>query len=112
MPNYSYSPLAQDPNSRPPRVDPQDDFNKKRDICLGFLILSAIVYVLARASAVQSACKPLVAELSGPSETGMVSTAAAPAGGFDIASYRKNMLSKTPPHIIECAEADEGGSQE
>ncbi|RYG69920.1 adenylyl-sulfate kinase [archaeon] len=22
------------------------------------------------------------------------------------------MLSKTPPHIIECAEADEGGSQE
>jgi 3'-phosphoadenosine 5'-phosphosulfate synthase len=109
MPNYSYSPVSQDPkNIRPPNVD-SDDFTKKRDICLGFLILLAIVYVLARASAVQSSCAQNIAplaELAGPSLSG------ATAADFDIGAYRQAILSKTTPHIIECAEAGEGGSQE
>eukprot|EP00635_Sarcinochrysidales_sp_CCMP3193_P013541 CAMPEP_0118904606 /NCGR_PEP_ID=MMETSP1166-20130328/9000_1 /TAXON_ID=1104430 /ORGANISM="Chrysoreinhardia sp, Strain CCMP3193" /LENGTH=1143 /DNA_ID=CAMNT_0006843863 /DNA_START=17 /DNA_END=3448 /DNA_ORIENTATION=+ len=41
-------------------------------------------------------------------------TAAAATGGadFDIAAYREQALAATPPNIIECAEAGEGGSQE
>ncbi len=31
---------------------------------------------------------------------------------FDIGEYRKQILSKSTPHIIECIEAGEGGSQE
>lgn len=31
---------------------------------------------------------------------------------FDIGEYRKKILAQTTPHIIECAEATEGGSQE
>lgn len=31
---------------------------------------------------------------------------------FDIAAYRAKALAATPPNIIECAEAGEGGSQE
>jgi hypothetical protein len=31
---------------------------------------------------------------------------------FDIGAYRKEILSKSTPHIIECIEAGEGGSQE
>lgn len=33
-------------------------------------------------------------------------------GDFDIGAYRAQILSKTTPHIIECIEAGEGGSQE
>lgn len=58
----------------------------------------------------QSSCAQNIAplaELAGP-------TVAAPsaAADFDIGAYRKAILSKTTPHIIECAEAGEGGSQE
>ena len=38
--------------------------------------------------------------------------AAASGGEFDIAAYREQALAATPPNIIECAEAGEGGSQE
>jgi 3'-phosphoadenosine 5'-phosphosulfate synthase len=31
---------------------------------------------------------------------------------FDIGAYREKILSQSTPYIIECAEADEGGSQE
>ena len=31
---------------------------------------------------------------------------------FDIGKYREHVLSKTTPYIIECAKAEEGGSQE
>ena len=31
---------------------------------------------------------------------------------FDIGAYRDEILSQSTPHIIECAEANEGGSQE
>jgi adenylyl-sulfate kinase len=37
---------------------------------------------------------------------------AAPAAEFDIGAYRAERLAATPPNIIECAEAGEGGSQE
>eukprot|EP00981_Chlorochromonas_danica_P001319 scaffold284_cov247-Ochromonas_danica.AAC.5 len=110
MPNYTYSPLSQNPNNtRPPRIDSQDDFTKKRDICLGFLILSAIVYVLARASAVQTQCAKNIAPLA---ELAAPSSPSGPLGDFDIGAYRQAILAKTTPHIIECAEAEEGGSQE
>lgn len=33
-------------------------------------------------------------------------------GAFDIGAYRQAILSQSTPHIIECAEAGEGGSQE
>ena len=33
-------------------------------------------------------------------------------GDFDIAAYRAAALEATPPNIIECAEANEGGSQD
>ena len=34
------------------------------------------------------------------------------AGEFDIGAYREQILAQSTPHIIECAEAGEGGSQE
>ena len=52
------------------------------------LILTAIVYVLARA---------------GGHATDTV---------FDIGAYRAKVLAQTPPHIIECLAAGEGGAQD
>ena len=54
------------------------------------LILTAIVYVLARVGGATEKC----------------------TATFDIGEYRTKVLSQTTPHIIECAEAGEGGSQE
>jgi adenylyl-sulfate kinase len=54
------------------------------------LILTAIVYVLARAGGATHSC----------------------TNTFDIGEYREKVLSQSTPHIIECAEAGEGGSQE
>lgn len=122
-------------------LDTSDKFNKKRDLCLGFLILSAIVYVLARAGGHSVAC-PDVAVMTpiadtddgdfGTIESGTamsLNTAAPPShkaaapsarssltGGqsapFDIGAYRKKILAQSQPYIIECAEATGGGSQE
>jgi 3'-phosphoadenosine 5'-phosphosulfate synthase len=107
MPNYAYAPLRQDPRAPAHHgIDNTDYFNKKRDICLGFIILSAIVYVLSRASSVSncstSAISPLVPAIGAPGANSQ----------FDIGEYRKQILSRTTPHIIECIEAGEGGSQE
>lgn len=73
------------------------------------LILSAIVYVLARASAVQTQCAQNIAPLA---ELAAPSSPSGPLADFDIGAYRQAILAKTTPHIIECAEAEEGGSQE
>eukprot|EP01038_Epipyxis_sp_PR26KG_P007808 gene7808-10604_t len=102
MPVYSYAPLSTNPNapSSSHGIDTSDNFTKKRDICLGFLILSAIVYVLARAGGNAVDCRDSY-------------TVASPsAGNFDIGAYREKILAQTTPHIIECIEAGEGGSQE
>ena len=64
------------------------------------LILTAIVYVLAR---VGSSCDSSEIDYFSPT---------ASLGGFDIGEYRKKILSQSTPHIIECAEATEGGSQD
>ena len=40
------------------------------------------------------------------------SASASPSEAFDIGAYRAERLAATPPNIIECAEAGEGGSQE
>lgn len=63
-------------------------------------ILSAIVYVLARAASVNNhACFDLAQESTSVD------------GTFDIAAYREKLLAQSKPYIIECAEADGGGSQ-
>lgn len=115
MPHYAYSPLSQNPNQAPSHgVDVSDNFTKKRDLCLGFLILSAIVYVLARAGGNSAGCNyDLVSAGSATSSslTSSGSSSVLPAD-FDIGAYREKILSQSTPHIIECIEAGEGGSQE
>eukprot|EP01041_Mallomonas_annulata_P005359 gene5359-10710_t len=103
MPKYSYAPVATDPNMPPPHiaVEGGDNFTKKRDMCVGFLVLAAVVYVLARAGGSESNCDRNIA---------IKSTAA--TGEFDIGAYREKILSQSTPHIIECLEAGEGGSQD
>ena len=86
--------------------DNHDPFSKKRDLCVGFLVLTAIVYVLARASSVGKACIPNLMSSSAGIVT-MDSTS-----NFDIGAYRENILSRSQPYIIECAGATGGGSQE
>lgn len=69
------------------------------------MVLSAIVYVLARAGSKDIACDTDIQPIySVPMTSG--------GGEFDIGAYRAQILSQTQPHIIECAEAGEGGSQE
>lgn len=85
------------------------------------LILSAIVYVLARAGGTAANCSEVVLSTSSNPAPGTLSTlpgistapAAAPPAtadfsGFDIGAYRAKILSQTTPHIIECIEAGEG----
>ena len=62
-------------------------------------ILAAIVYVLSRAGGSSVDCKNLA-------------TNTADVSNFDIGAYRQKILSQSTPHIIECIEAGEGGSQE
>lgn len=81
------------------------------------MILSAIVYVLARASG-SSSCPPVAPTVEFTTTNvarDVPLSASKPAtdfSNFDIGAYRAQILARTPPHIIECAEADEGGSQE
>jgi len=70
MPTYKYDPVskeegeeqgvgfAQGGEARKSSdvLDDADPFTKKRDLCVGFLVLAAIVYVLARASSVGKGC--------------------------------------------------------
>lgn len=87
------------------------------------LILSAIVYVLARAGSVTTKCEdlvipaPVIASTAGsiqPLTTEVVSTKPASIDfkDFDIGAYREKILSQSTPYIIECAEAEDGKSQE
>ena len=84
MPRYSYSPLATDPglpaHSGHSSVDTSDNFTKKRDLCLGFLILSAIVYVLARAGS--GNCSP----------GGEFTLSSTSSSAFDIGAYSEKIL--------------------
>ncbi|CAM9151383.1 unnamed protein product, partial [Ectocarpus fasciculatus] len=83
-------------------------FNKKRDICLGFIVLFAIVYVLARAGGSSHGSDCIV-----PSEQSKAPVIfSGEINDETIGAYRKKILSQSTPHIIECAEAGEGGSQE
>jgi 3'-phosphoadenosine 5'-phosphosulfate synthase len=113
MPIYSYAPLSMDDaeGQRQRNVQVQDDFTKRRDVCIGFLVLSAIVYVLARAGSSHSAC-PLVEPIIEYVDVNTHMEVADPFANFDIGKYRENILSKSTPHIIECLEAGEGGSQD
>jgi 3'-phosphoadenosine 5'-phosphosulfate synthase len=86
------------------------------------------VYVLARASSVSSNCasntllQPIVETDDSPSSISALSSASGPSGAaatsskfdfsnFDIGAYREKILSQSTPYIIECSEAEEGGSQ-
>lgn len=107
MPRYAYAPVSTDPDALPTHgsVETGDNFNKKRDMCLGFLVLSAIVYVLARAGGAETNCNNLkIVQEPLTTSTGLAN--------FDIGAYREKILSQSTPHIIECIEAGEGGSQE
>ncbi|KAJ8611983.1 hypothetical protein CTAYLR_004384 [Chrysophaeum taylorii] len=65
-------------------------FSRNQLFIAGISVLIAIVYVLSRGSG-SLRCQE---------------------EAFDIASYREAALAATPPNIIECVEAGEGGSQE
>lgn len=58
------------------------------------------MYVLARAGSASHCKQPLVPLVPSAAVT------------FDIGAYREKILSQSTPHIIECLEAGEGGSQE
>lgn len=60
--------------------------------------------MLARASSVANCNNQLQPILT--------TTTTGAAAAFDIGAYRQEILSKSTPHIIECIEAGEGGSQE
>ena len=64
-------------------------------------MLLAIVYVLSRTGATV-----------GGADCPTTTTSSLSADGFDIDAYREERLAATPPNIIECADAGEGGSQE
>mmetsp|Transcript_4405 Transcript_4405/g.4414 ORF Transcript_4405/g.4414 Transcript_4405/m.4414 type:complete len:1042 (-) Transcript_4405:328-3453(-) len=107
MPKYNYNPLATNAGETPAHAAAaeRDEFNKKRDICVGFLVLSAIVYVLARAGG-HTKCEEVI--VTNPSSSFNPSS----IQEFDIGAYREAILAQSTPHIIECIEAGEGGSQE
>mmetsp|Transcript_12536 Transcript_12536/g.12623 ORF Transcript_12536/g.12623 Transcript_12536/m.12623 type:complete len:1022 (-) Transcript_12536:127-3192(-) len=109
MPKYSYAPLSTDPEAPHPKSTKREDgdnFSKKRDMMVGFLVLAAVVYVLARAGG-GADCDISTATISSIAHPSTSST-----DDFDIGAYRQKILSQSVPHIIECAEAGEGGSQE
>ena len=135
MPRYTYNPLATQEGQSPAHSGSVDEFNKKRDICLGFIILSSIVYVLARAGG-RVDCNDVLQqpqmqtqmqqqeplELSQHSSSHHIIHHDAPHSSdkspftvpedFDMGAYRESILSQSKPYIIECIEAGEGGSQE
>ncbi len=119
MPIWKYSPLRNeyDPelgdmelprvnsNERPGGSDPEvlldmeenmtledDKVSSRLPYCFGLLVLFAIIYVLARTEAIDRSNSK--------------------CNSFDIGSYRREKLAQTEPHIIECTDATEGGSQE
>ena len=125
MPRYSYNPLSTQEGGGPSQNRTEDEFNKKRDICLGFLILSAIVYVLARAGGHNVDCNevllqqqpdqdplPLTQHHTHHDYSDTKKSAGALPEDFDMGAYREKILSQSTPYIIECIEAGEGGSQE
>ncbi|GAB5030962.1 sulfate adenylyltransferase [Nannochloropsis oceanica] len=72
----------------------EDDVALKRRMpfCIGLTVLLAIIYVLSRTENMQCPTMDLT--------------------NVDLGDLRAQRLSLTPPHIIECAAAGEGGSQE
>jgi len=72
-------------------MDENQLVKRRMPYCIGVTLLLAILYVLSRTE-------------NGIPECGMED--------FDIGTYRQQQLAASPPHIIECAEAGEGGSQE
>jgi adenylyl-sulfate kinase len=76
------------------------------------LVLSAIVYVLARAGG-HSNCDEIIVTNSSPlSSSAATASSSSSFEQFDIGAYREAILAQSTPHIIECIEAGEGGSQD
>ena len=93
------------------RVRPgEDPATEKGHYFIFFCVLLAIVYVLSRTGA--SPGDAASASTAGCAELAASSSAGGRSGAFDIDSYRLERLAATPPNIIECADAGEGGSQE
>jgi adenylyl-sulfate kinase len=76
------------------------------------MVLSAVVYVLARAGTKDAGCDPEVQLAYTGSASPAHSVSSNNFDNFDIGAYREKILSQSQPHIIECIEAGEGGSQE
>ncbi len=112
MPSYRYAPLSTDPERPGTNLrenNGENAFGERKQerfqICVMFLVLAAIVYVLARAGGQDT--------LGCPKQEFVVANSGSSSdAAFDIGSYREKILSQSTPHIIECAEAGEGGSQE
>ena len=69
------------------------------------IVLTAIVYVLARAGGHETACDLTPGQAS-------VASISPDGTPFDIGAYREQILSKSQPYIIECIEAGEGGGSQ
>ena len=132
MPQYKYAPLHTDelPHSHNHKQshshshslnadgsshsgNPHEDSAARRvPFCIGMCVLLAIVYVLSRTGEPVD-CEPQIqSQTQTQSQSLPLSHSHLDSSEFDIGAYRAARLSQTPPHIIECAEAGEGGSQE
>jgi hypothetical protein len=70
---------------------------ERMPMCIGMVILLAIVYVLSRAGD-PSLCAHDSSASSGPIDYDKL----------DMGAVRAHAFARTPPHIIECASADAG----
>jgi len=97
---WKYSPVPQDENGQIQHKSHQHDedliLKKRLPFCIGICVLLSILYVLSRTGASITTCDTLPLAIDDST----------------IGQYRAAKLASTPPHIIECSEAKEGGSQE
>jgi len=77
--------------------DSDDLVEKRMPMCLGLCVLLAIVYVLSRTSDVGAG--------------GALTVDNCDYSNVDMGKIRAQAFAKSPPHIIECAEASAGGDQ-
>lgn len=73
------------------------------------VVLSAIVYVLARAGSVHNSNCPDLEVVR--NDFPVANTKDVESSVFDIGKYREQLLAQSKPYIIECAAAEGGGSQ-
>ena len=75
-------------------------------MCLGLVVLLAIVYVLSR-----SGSQDYGATFPGGGGSSSGGGGDIDYSKIDMGRLREEAFQRTPPHIIECAAADAGGDQ-